>query len=137
VNGKTVYGIDAMLPGMVFATIAASPVFGGKVAHVDDSAAKACPGVQKVIVLDDMVAVVGDHMWAAKQGLEALRLPGSRAARAGRTSPEIWEDLRAPAPRTAPSPSPSATSTRALEQGESGTTPPTSCRSSRTPPWSP
>ena len=71
-NGNAVYGIDAMLPGMKFATIAASPVFGGKIAHVDDSAAKTIPGVQQIIVLDDLVAVVGDHMWAAKKGLDAL-----------------------------------------------------------------
>src|ERR1700744_5702093 len=40
VNGKTVYGIDAMLPGMKFATLAMSPVFGGKIAKVDDKAAR-------------------------------------------------------------------------------------------------
>ena len=72
VNGKEVYGIDVMLPGLKFATLAASPAFGGKVAHVDDSAAKKIPGVQKIVVLDDLVAVVGDHMWAAKRGLDAL-----------------------------------------------------------------
>jgi CO/xanthine dehydrogenase Mo-binding subunit len=71
-NGKAVYGIDAILPGMKFATVAACPVFGGKVGKVDDSAAKKIPGVQKIVVLDDMVAVVGDHMWAAKKGLDAL-----------------------------------------------------------------
>ena len=47
VNGKAVYGIDAMLPGMKFATLAAWPVFGGKVGNVDDSAAKKIPGVQQ------------------------------------------------------------------------------------------
>src|SRR6202012_1475554 len=73
-DGKVIYGIDAMLPGMKFATIAASPTFGGKVGHVDDSAATKIPGVQKVIVLDDMVAVIGDHMWAAKSGLDALTI---------------------------------------------------------------
>ena len=72
INGKVVYGIDAMLPGMKFATLAACPVFGGKVGHVDDSAAKNVPGVRKIVVLDDLVAVVGDHMWAAKKGLDAL-----------------------------------------------------------------
>src|SRR5712672_2126120 len=74
VNGKAVYGIDAMLPGMKFATLKACPGFGGKVDKVDDSAAKALPGVRQVIVLEDMVAVVGDHMWAAKKGLEALKV---------------------------------------------------------------
>ena len=63
-----------MLPGLKFATIAASPVFGGKVGHVDDGAAKKIPGVQKRCVLDDMVAVVGDHMWAAKRGLDSLAI---------------------------------------------------------------
>ena len=53
VNGKAVYGIDAMLPGMKFATLAACPVFGGKVGKVDDSAARKIPGVQKIVVLDD------------------------------------------------------------------------------------
>src|SRR3984885_3676338 len=71
VDGKTVYGIDAMLPGMKFATLVLCPVFGGKVGKVDDAAAKKIPGVQKIVVLDDMVGVVGDHMWAAKQGRDA------------------------------------------------------------------
>src|ERR1700681_2014785 len=57
VNGKAVYGIDAMLPNMKFATVAACPVFGGKVGKVDDSAAKKIPGVQKIVVLEDMGAV--------------------------------------------------------------------------------
>jgi len=95
VNGGTIYGIDAMLPGMVFATIAASPTLGGKVVHVDDTAAKAIPGMQKVIVLDDMVAVVGDHMWAAKQGLDALAVTWDPGAGAAVDSEVIWRDLRA------------------------------------------
>ena len=46
VNGKAVYGIDAMLPGMKFATVAACPVFGGKVGKVDDAAARKVQGVR-------------------------------------------------------------------------------------------
>ena len=94
-NGNAVYGIDAMLPGMKFATIAASPVFGGKIAHVDDSAAKTIPGVQQIIVLDDLVAVVGDHMWAAKKGLDALVVTWNEGPNAQISSSDIWEDLRA------------------------------------------
>jgi isoquinoline 1-oxidoreductase subunit beta len=94
VNGKAVYGIDAMLPGMKFATIAASPVLGGKIGHVDDSAAKTIPGVQKVVVLDDLVAVVGDHMWAAKQGLDALVVTWNEGPNAHVNSNDIWENLR-------------------------------------------
>jgi isoquinoline 1-oxidoreductase beta subunit len=94
-NGSVVYGIDAMLPGMKFATLAASPVFGGKVGHVNDSAAKTIPGVQKVVVLDDLVAVVGDHMWAAKKGLDALVVTWNDGPNAQINSSDIWEDLRA------------------------------------------
>jgi isoquinoline 1-oxidoreductase beta subunit len=72
VNGKAQFGIDAVVPGMKFATVAACPVFGGKLASVDDSKAMATKGVRQVVRLDNAVAVVGDHMWAAKQGLAAL-----------------------------------------------------------------
>jgi isoquinoline 1-oxidoreductase beta subunit len=95
VNGKAVYGIDAMLPDMKFATLKACPVFGGKVAKVDDSAARKVPGVQKVVVLDDLVAVVGDHMWAAKKGLEALVVDWDEGPNQRVNSKEIWDDLRA------------------------------------------
>ncbi|MBV8191131.1 MAG: xanthine dehydrogenase family protein molybdopterin-binding subunit, partial [Alphaproteobacteria bacterium] len=93
-NGKVVYGIDAMLPGMKFATLAQCPVFGGKVGKVDDSAARKIPGVQKVVVLDDLVAVVGNHMWAAKRGLDALVVNWNEGANAKLSSKDIWDDLR-------------------------------------------
>ena len=74
VNGTAPYSIDVRLPGMKFATVAASPVVGGKVAALDDSKAKAIKGVHQIVRLDDAVAVVADHMWAAKQGLAALAI---------------------------------------------------------------
>ncbi len=94
-DGKVIYGIDAMLPGMKFATLAQSPVFGGKVAHVDDSAARKLPGVRQVVVLDDLVAVIGDHFWAAKTGLDALQITWDEGAYAKLNSSDIWNDLRA------------------------------------------
>ncbi len=72
VNGTTEYGIDVRLPGMKIATVAASPVVGGRLASVDDSRARAIRGVRQVVRLDDAVAVVADDMWAATQGLAAL-----------------------------------------------------------------
>jgi len=74
VNGTAQYGIDVRLPGMKIATVAASPVVGGKVAAVDDSKARAIKGVRQIVRLDDAVAVVADHMWAAKEGLAALSI---------------------------------------------------------------
>jgi isoquinoline 1-oxidoreductase beta subunit len=80
VNGKVIYGIDAMIPGMKFATLAQCPVFGGRVADVDDEAATKIPGVRQIVVLDDLVAVAGDRMWAAKRGLEALKITWDEGA---------------------------------------------------------
>src|SRR5438876_3493322 len=72
VDGTAQFGIDVRLPGMKFAAVAACPVFGGKLASADDTKAKAIPGVQQVVRLDDAVAVVAADTWTAKQGLAAL-----------------------------------------------------------------
>jgi isoquinoline 1-oxidoreductase beta subunit len=93
-NGSAQYGIDAMPPGVKFATLAQSPVLGGKVAHVDDTQAKAVPGVRQVVVLDDLVAVVGDHTWAAKSGLDALQVAWNDGPNGAVTTDEIWARLR-------------------------------------------
>ena len=74
VNGTAQFGIDVRLPGMLIATVAASPVVGGKVTSIDEQKAKAVPGVRQIVRLDDLVAVVAEHMWAAKQGLAALQI---------------------------------------------------------------
>jgi isoquinoline 1-oxidoreductase beta subunit len=94
VDGKAIYGIDVMPPGIKFAALAASPVFGGKVGHVDDGKAKAVAGVRQVVVLDDLVAVVGDTYWAAKKGLAALTITWNEGAHANLDSAQIWDDIR-------------------------------------------
>ena len=72
VNGKAVYGIDVRPPGLKIATLAQSPVFGGRLKSVDETAARSVKGVRQVVRLVDAVAVVADHMGAAKKGLAAL-----------------------------------------------------------------
>jgi isoquinoline 1-oxidoreductase beta subunit len=71
VNGQAKFGIDAIVPGMKVATLAQSPVFGGKVKSLDEKAALAVKGVHQVVRLEDVVAVVADHMGAARKGLAA------------------------------------------------------------------
>jgi isoquinoline 1-oxidoreductase beta subunit len=95
VNGKVLYGIDAMPTGVKFATLASSPVFGGTVGQVDDTKAKALAGVRQVLVFDDFVAVVGDHMWAAKQGLAALDITWNNGSNAAVSSADVWAQARA------------------------------------------
>jgi isoquinoline 1-oxidoreductase subunit beta len=74
VNGTAVFGIDVRPPGVKIATLAQSPVFGGRLKSVDDTAAMTVKGVRQIVRLDDAVAVVADHMGAAKKGLAALAI---------------------------------------------------------------
>jgi CO/xanthine dehydrogenase Mo-binding subunit len=71
VDGSAKFGIDTRLPGMKFAVVAQSPTFGGKLVGIDEAKAKAVPGVSQVVRLDDAVAIVATHTFAAKQGLAA------------------------------------------------------------------
>ena len=72
VDGSAVFGMDVELPGMLVATLAQSPVFGGTVDSYDEKAAMAVKGVEAVVPLEHAVAVVANGYWAAKKGLEAL-----------------------------------------------------------------
>src|SRR5207237_1394004 len=74
INGTAVYGIDVRPPGVKIATLAQSPAFGGRLKSVDDTAAKSINGVRQIVLLDDAVAVVADHMGAAKKGIAALKI---------------------------------------------------------------
>jgi isoquinoline 1-oxidoreductase subunit beta len=93
VNGSAIYGIDVRLPGLKVATLAQSPVFGGRLRSVDDTAAKAVKGVRQIIRLDDAVAVVADHMGAAKKGLAALKIEWDDGPHAKLTTTDIAREL--------------------------------------------
>ena len=93
VNGKAVYGIDVRPPGVRIATLAQSPVFGGRLKSVDDTAAKKVKGVRQIVRLDDAVAVVADHMGAAKKGLAALVIEWDEGPQAGLDTAQIVREL--------------------------------------------
>jgi isoquinoline 1-oxidoreductase beta subunit len=95
VNGKAQFSIDVKVPGMKIATVAACPVFGGKLAGVDEAKAKAVKGVHQVVRLGDAVAVVADHMWAAKQGLAALDIRWDEGPNAKLSTVDIVQQLEA------------------------------------------
>jgi isoquinoline 1-oxidoreductase beta subunit len=118
VNGNAVYGIDAMPPGVKFAASAACPVFGGKVAHVDDLKAKQLPGVRQVLVFDNFVAVVGDHMWAAKQGLAALAITWDEGPNAKVTSDTVWKQIRAASEKSGVVAKATGNAAKALTEGK-------------------
>jgi len=93
INGSAVYGIDVRPPGVKIATLAQSPVFGGRVKRVDDAAAKAINGVHQIVQLDDAVAVVADHMGAAKKGLAALKIEWDDGSHVNLATGDIAREL--------------------------------------------
>jgi isoquinoline 1-oxidoreductase beta subunit len=88
INGTAEFGIDAKLPGMLYASLAQCPVIGGKVVSFDATKAKAMPGVKHVVQITDGVAVVADTWWRAKSARDAVAItwdegPGKALSSAG------------------------------------------------------
>jgi isoquinoline 1-oxidoreductase beta subunit len=75
VAGRTIYAVDMERPGMLCAALALAPVAGGKLTGFDRKAALASPGVRQVVETTQGyttgIAVLADHWWQAKAGLEA------------------------------------------------------------------
>jgi isoquinoline 1-oxidoreductase subunit beta len=96
VNGKAVFGLDVLLPGMLVALVARPPVFGGKVKSFNADKVRAVPGVKHVVQIPRGVAVVADGFWAAKKGRAALEVvwdDGPLASLDSRTQLEQYAEL--------------------------------------------
>src|SRR5260221_13064808 len=110
VNGSAVYGIDVAVDGMKTAAVAISPVDGGKVKSVDETDARKIPGLIDVLHIDDALAAVGEHYWAARAGVEALDIDWDLGPNAKLTTASI----RAEAAKAADE----GTPIKALERGD-------------------
>jgi isoquinoline 1-oxidoreductase beta subunit len=97
-DGTAEFGLDAKVPGMLYAVIARCPTFGGKVKTYDTAAAKAIPGVKDVFTIDPIaedvhsaggVVIVADGTWAAMQGRKALKADWDRGPHSGETSASL------------------------------------------------
>jgi CO/xanthine dehydrogenase Mo-binding subunit len=93
VFGLTQFGIDVSVPGMRVATVKACPTLGGKLVSVKERAARAVPGVIAVLRIDDAVAVVAEHFWAAKRGMELLEIEWNRGANATLNTKQLRDAL--------------------------------------------
>ena len=91
VNGATQYGIDVQVPGMHYAAIKISPIFGGKLISVNEASIAGSTGIKKVIKLDDAVIVVADRFWRAQRAAEALETVFGDAGNAAVSSDSIRE----------------------------------------------
>lgn len=74
VTGKAIFGVDVVVPGMVYACIKASPVFGGALKSVEEGDLAKTPGFIQRVDLEDAVAVVSSSWWQAKKAVEALKV---------------------------------------------------------------
>lgn len=109
-TGAAMYGIDVRLPGMKYAAVRQSPVFGGRLVGFDAAAVLGLPGVQAVVriqagptgytvpptlwdvidwAMDDAVAVVADSWWQAEQALKQLPIEWDEGRHAGVDSTAI------------------------------------------------
>jgi isoquinoline 1-oxidoreductase subunit beta len=91
VTGQPLYGLDYRKEGMLIAMMAHPPAFGMKLKSVDDSAARAMPGIKDVFTINtynegykrqwcdtssftELVVVVGNTTWEVMQAKKALRI---------------------------------------------------------------
>jgi isoquinoline 1-oxidoreductase beta subunit len=104
VTGKGTFGIDARMPGMVYAAVARPPVLGSRATQVDDGAARKVAGVQNVVRLSEAeppyvfkalggAAVIADNSWAALQGRKALNVTWSDSPHSTFDSKTFRQDL--------------------------------------------
>ncbi len=94
-HGERLFTLDQKLPGMHVAVLARSPKFGGKVASVDDAAARAVPGVVDVVRLPEAVAVIAKSTWPALKGRDALKVDWDFSAAESRGSDALFTEYRA------------------------------------------
>jgi isoquinoline 1-oxidoreductase subunit beta len=107
-SGKAVFGMDATMPGMVYASVERPPVLGGKVKTCDDQEARKVLGVTQTVMIDPFkpphafqalggVAVIADNTWAAMQGRKKLKIEWEDGDNGSYDSTTYKAELRATA----------------------------------------
>jgi isoquinoline 1-oxidoreductase beta subunit len=83
VRGEPIFGVDAQLPGVVYAAFERAPVFGAKLKSANLDAVKAQPGIVDAFVIEgkggpdqlvDGVAIISKNWWYANKAREALQI---------------------------------------------------------------
>jgi isoquinoline 1-oxidoreductase beta subunit len=108
VTGKAIFGMDATMPGMVYASIEHPPVLGQKVKSYDDQAALKVRGVQRTLTIDTFkpphhfqplggVAVIADNTWAAFRGRKELKIDWDTSPNAVYNSDQFRKTLESTA----------------------------------------
>lgn len=103
-TGQGVFGVDAEMPGMVYATVERAPVFGSKAVRHNDTETLKVPGVIKTVLIEPFraphqfqalggVAVIAENTWAAIKGRKALKVEWSESPHASYDSDEYKKSL--------------------------------------------
>src|SRR5499427_1469451 len=103
--GKSLFGMDVRVDGMLYAAIAHPPVLGGKVKSVDDSATLKIKGVRQTIPIDPFtaphhfqplggIAVIADNTWSAFKGRDQLKIDWDNGAHAIYNSKDYKKQLQ-------------------------------------------
>ncbi|MGD0213533.1 MAG: xanthine dehydrogenase family protein molybdopterin-binding subunit [Terriglobales bacterium] len=106
VTGKAIFGMDASMPGMVYASVEHPPVLGQKIKSYDDKAALKVPGVQKTLTIATFkpphqfqplggVAVIADNTYAAFKGRKSLKIEWDNSPHAVYNSQPFRKTLEA------------------------------------------
>ena len=105
VTGKAVYGMDARIDGMVYASVQRPPVLGGKVKSFDDKETLKVAGVSQTVAIDPFqgpwgfqplggVAVIANNTWAAFKGRKSLQIDWDSGPNANYNSDEYKKQLQ-------------------------------------------
>ena len=93
VRGKTTFGIDVELPGLLSAVVAHPPSLGATMTSFDATKAKAIKGVRHVVAISAGIAVIADNFHAARKGRDALKVEWDESAGAGLSSDSIRQAM--------------------------------------------
>jgi isoquinoline 1-oxidoreductase beta subunit len=100
VSGKTRYGIDIKVPGMLYASLERPPFSGAKVRNLQEDKARAVTGVKSVIKLPRGIAVLANSTWAAIKGRTALAVEWSEPPKDAFDSDAHWKKLETASRKT-------------------------------------
>ena len=95
VSGRTVFGIDVVLPGMLHAALCMPPQVGGGIASFDAGSVLKLPGVVAAVKVEGGVAVIADTFWRARNATKALKVEFSAGPAEGLDAEKIRAGLRA------------------------------------------
>jgi isoquinoline 1-oxidoreductase subunit beta len=93
IYGKAKFGIDIIIPGICYAAVSRSPVFGGKIKTFNAAKTKYLPGIIDVVQISNGIAVVADSTWHAFNGRDALSIEWDFGPNANINTEDIRKDL--------------------------------------------